>query len=116
MSKFGRSFKYAVQGLMAIWREELSFRIQSVAAVILLVLTISFNFDYMESAIIAIAVTIVLLAEATNTVIERIMDKIEPNIDPVVGKIKDMMAGVVLIGSMGAAIVGLTVLIHHFLH
>lgn len=47
------------------------------------------------------------MGEIVNTAIEDICNKIEPNQNPVIGKIKDTMAGYVLVSSVAALIAGI---------
>ena len=42
-----------------------------------------------------------------NTVVEDLCDIVEPNQNPLIGKVKDMMAGYVLVSSVVSVIVGL---------
>lgn len=53
--------------------------------------------------------------ELVNSAIERLADKISTERDPVIGKIKDLSAGAVLISAIAAAIVGLIILVPKFL-
>jgi diacylglycerol kinase (ATP) len=45
-------------------------------------------------------------AEAFNSAIEKLCDKVEPEKDPIIGKVKDMAAAGVLFLAIAAAIVG----------
>ena len=58
---------------------------------------------------------LVLGMELVNSAIERLADKISTERDPVIGKIKDLSAGAVLISAIAAAIVGLIILVPKFL-
>jgi diacylglycerol kinase (ATP) len=114
LTKIINSFKFASKGLKATWREEQSFRMEIFISVIVLIFIFYFEFSYVEVALSVFGIVIVLLAEIVNTAIEDVCNKIEPNHDPAIGKIKDIMAGFVLVSCIGAGIVGLLVLYHHF--
>jgi diacylglycerol kinase len=112
--RFLRSLKHALHGIRQVWREEPNFKIQSFFAVVVLVMLVAFGFSYSESAIIIFSMMLVLGAEMFNTLVEDLLNVIEPEHHRSVGKMKDMMAGVVLLMSVGAVIVGALVFLHHF--
>ncbi len=109
------SFRDALTGLFTVWREERNFRIQVVAALLVIAAMYYFGFDYIEMAVITIAIVLVLTAETMNTAFEDAMNKIEPNHDPLVGRIKDIAAGAVILSVIGAIAIGILVFGHHFL-
>ncbi len=59
---------------------------------------------------LVLAIALVWLAEAFNTAIEDICDRICPDFDPAIGRIKDLAAGGVLVASLAAATIGLLTL------
>lgn len=109
------SFRDAFRGLRAVWREERNFRIEVLVALLLIVVMKLTRFSYGEASLVILASTMVLAAEVTNTALEDTMNKIEPNHDPAIGRIKDVAAGVVVVNVLGALIIGLVVFAHHFL-
>lgn len=109
-----KSFVYAWRGLVSVWREEINFRIETLTAVIVLLAVWYFNFSYEEAAIVVLTIIIVLSGEMVNTALEDVCNKIEPDMDPVIGKIKDIMAGFVLVSAIGSIIIGILTFIHHF--
>ncbi len=106
MKKLIRSFGFAVHGIRAVWREEANFRIEVAVAVTVVALGVWLRFSALEWIIIAGCISAILSAEMVNTAIEDLCNKVEPSIDPAIGKIKDIMAGFVLVVSLGTAIVG----------
>ena len=68
-----------------------------------------------EWTLIILCMGLVLGMELVNSAIERLADKISTERDPVIGKIKDLSAGAVLISAIAAAIVGLIILVPKFL-
>ena len=108
------SFKYAWSGLKTVWREEVNFQIEVLAGLLVVICLLRFQFTFIESVFCVVAILIVLSAEILNTVIEDLCNKLQPNHDPVIGKIKDMMASFVFLSSVGALIVGLIIFFHHF--
>lgn len=73
-----------------------------------------FHFQIYEMIPILICIFLVLSAEIINTVVEDVCDKIEPQHDRIIGKIKDMMAAYVLVTVLGSVVVGVLVFYSHF--
>lgn len=109
------SIGHALRGLRAVWREEANFRIHCVVAVLVLGGAVMFGFSFTEISVLFIAVLFVLGSEILNTVVEDACDALHPEHHRVVGKIKDMMAGLVLLNAIGAVVIGVITLTHHFL-
>lgn len=107
MRKFIKSFGWARKGLVAVWKEERNFRIQVAVAVLAIIAAYVDGFVAVRWVFLILVITLVLTAEIVNTVVEDICDKVEPERDAAIGKIKDMMAGYVLVSSAAAVIVGL---------
>jgi diacylglycerol kinase len=114
LTKIYRSFVFAKNGLQTTWREEQNFRIELLAATIVVFFLVFFKFTFIESVSCLIAIMIVLTAEIVNTAIEDLCNKIEPQHDPIIGKIKDLMAAFVLISCLGAALIGIIIFYHHY--
>lgn len=108
-----KSFGHALRGIRAAWQDGWNFRIHCIAAIVLVTLLFYFNFSHLESAILITLAALVISAELINTAIERTLDIIEANHHPLVGKIKDMAAGAVLVVSLGALLAGVLVFIRH---
>lgn len=104
-----RSFGHAFRGILHILRTEQNLRIHVVAAVAVIVLALYLGIDSLEFAAVLLAIGLVLTAEVINTVIEDLLDLIHPGHHPTVGRIKDALAGAVLIAAVIAAAVGLLV-------
>ena len=108
------SFTFALNGLRTTWKEERNFRIEILATIPIVFSIFYFHFSFIESAFCIIAIIIVLSSEIINTAIEDLCNKVEPNHNPMIGKIKDLMAAFVLVSVLGASVVGLLVFYHHF--
>jgi len=61
--------------------------------------------------LILIVSFIVILLELVNVTVERLIDRISPNYDEDYGRIKDIMAGVVLLAVIMSVVVGLIIFI-----
>ena len=109
------NFIYAWNGLKAVWREEKNFRIEVVIGVLVTFFAIMLRFSPGELLFCFLAIGIVLGAEVVNTVVEDLCDKIQPENDKAIGKIKDMMAAYVLISCFVALSIGVVIFAYHFL-
>lgn len=110
-----KSFHYASRGLVIAWKYEQSFRIQAAAALVVLALIIWFHLPLWQTIALLLLIILVLTLEIINSILERFVDVFKPRIHPMVEEIKDLMAGAVLIASVGALIVGLLILGPYFL-
>ena len=109
-----KSFGWAMNGVRTVWREEVNFRIELFVGMAVVVLGFYFKLAIIEWVVIAGCITTVLSAEMVNTAIEDLCNKVEPNTDPAIGKIKDTMGGFVFIVALGAAIVGAMIFSKYF--
>ena len=110
-----RSFQDSFRGLAFVWKEERNFRIQIYIALLVIAGGVWLRFDYIEMALLVFAILLVLIAEVINTAFEDTMNKIEPNQDPLVGKVKDIAAGIAVLSALGSLVIGAIIFIHHFL-
>ncbi len=104
-----QSFQYALRGIFHVLSQELSFRVQVFAALVVIAFMLVFPLASWERVILSLLIAGVLILEIMNTIVERIVDTFKPRIHPVVGEIKDMMAAAVLIVSLVAAIIGILI-------
>jgi diacylglycerol kinase len=115
MVRLFKSFTYAFHGLAKAFREEQNLRIESVIAIISIVLGFVFQINSAEWCLIAVAIALVFIAELVNSAIERIADALKPRINIYIKEIKDIMAAAVAVASLLAVIVGLIIFIPHIL-
>lgn len=112
--RFLKSTRDAWVGFRTVWREERNFKIQLGVAMLVFAGACYFSFSFEEFLAVLFAVVLVLSAEMVNTAIEDLCNRVQPHHDPAIGRIKDIMAGYVLLISFGVLAVGITVLLHHF--
>ncbi|ALX48115.1 diacylglycerol kinase family protein [Lentibacillus amyloliquefaciens] len=108
-SKFG--FSHALNGIGKIIRTEQNFRFHMIASLFVIVAGIILRLSAFKWIFIVLAIGLVLVAEILNTVIEKMVDYVKPDIHPRAKVIKDMAAGAVLIASIVSATVGLLIFI-----
>lgn len=105
------SFRHAFRGFRWLIRDEHNFRIHLIAVVVVIPVCILLKLSAAEWALILLCIALVLAMESMNSAIERLADKLSPGRDPVIGKIKDVAATAVLISAIGAAAVGIIILL-----
>jgi undecaprenol kinase len=107
---------FAVAGIVGVWRRERSFRTQSIAALLALVATVVLRPGLSWSALIVLAIALVLALELLNSALESMIDYLHPAIAPAIKIAKDAAAGAVLVASIGAAVIGILMLASVFWH
>ena len=105
-----KSFRYAVRGLRVLVREEHNARVHLAASLCAVGAGAALRLSSGEWRWVVLAIALVWLAEAFNTAIEDLCDRICPDFDPAIGRIKDLAAGGVLVASLAAAAIGLLTL------
>lgn len=101
-----RSLSYAWKGIRIVFREEHSFRVQSAIGVVVIAAMFLMGLRTPEKALLTLAVVLVLVLELMNSIFERMVDMMKPRIHQYVEDIKDIMAGSVLVASLGALLIG----------
>lgn len=104
--KRGKAFVYAWQGMKALLRYEHNARIHLAAALVAIVLGFMLRISSVEWCVVAICIGMVLSAEAMNSAIEALADKITTEHDPLIGRAKDLGATAVTLLAIVAAISG----------
>lgn len=101
-----KSFGFAFEGLMTFFKTQHNAWIH--LTVVILAITIGYFLDInnTEWLFVALAITLVFASEMFNTAIEFLCDKISPDIDPQIKKVKDVAAAAVLLTSFFAITTG----------
>ncbi len=113
--KFIKSFHYASQGIINLFKTEQNARFHIIVAVILGISAYFLKFTRLEAIILFFAIISVLSIEIINTAIERLIDVVHPENHGTIEFVKDAMAGAVLIASIIAVVVGFLLFYPHIL-
>ncbi len=106
-----KSFVYAWRGLLLLIRQEHNAWIHLSAAAGVVIAGFCFKITQLEWIAVVFCIGLVLAAETFNTAIEKLANVVSPDWNELIGKVKDVAAGAVLICAITAAIVGLIIFI-----
>ena len=109
MQRLIRSFGHAFAGIGHGLRTQTNLRIHIVAALCVIIAGLLLRISAIEWAILVVTIMIVMSAELFNTAIEAVVDRVGSEPHPLSKIAKDTAAGAVLIGAIGAVIVGLLI-------
>ncbi len=104
---FFKSFQYAFCGLIQCIKNERNMRFHTVAALYVLIFARFFHFSREEWALLILLIGAVIAAEAINTSIETLCNKVTKERDPYIRIAKDAAAGAVLILAIAAVVIGI---------
>jgi diacylglycerol kinase len=104
------SFGFALRGITAFAREPHA-RFHFAAALAVAALAAWLRVSSEQAALLALAIGLVLAAEALNSALEALANRVAPDHHPLVARAKDVAAGSVLLAALAAAAAGLLVLL-----
>jgi len=102
-----QKIKNAYNGIVFTFKTESNFRLHCYSSILVFIVFLFLQPSLIWWALIIICIGLVIAAELANTAIEILLDHMHPEIHPEVGKVKDIMAGMVLSLSILAVIIGL---------
>lgn len=103
------SFKYALEGLFVMFKEERNARIHLIMAIGSMVGGVYFNLSLSEWIFLVFAIGLVIALELINTALENLADFVSPERNEKIKKVKDLAAGAVLIGAISSLIIGILI-------
>lgn len=103
-------FVCAGRGLVYVLTREPSGRVHAAALPAVAVLGLWLKIDWSGWAVLAVAAGGVIAAEALNTAVERLADRVSREREEPIRLIKDLAAGGVLAATLGAVLAGVAVL------
>lgn len=107
--KFVDSFRYAWRGVMTVFAEERNMQVHGVIAAAAVILGFYYHITPGEWIAVSLCIGLVFVLEIINTAIERLVDLVRPDYDPLAGKVKDVAAGAVLVGAIVAIVIGVII-------
>ncbi|CUS02248.2 putative diacylglycerol kinase [Candidatus Promineifilum breve] len=104
------SFGYALEGWWHVLRTQPNAWIHATVSVIVFGLAFWLRLSRHEWAILLLTTMLVWMAEFANTALEAVVDMAMPEYHPLAKTAKDVAAAAVLVGALGAVVVGLLIL------
>lgn len=108
------AFSYAFKGVFYLFTHEAHAIIHLIAAIGVIVAGFLFRITSIEWCIISLCIGSVFMAEAFNTALEKLADKISPEKDPLIGIAKDVAAGAVLLMALSTVVIAAIIFIPKF--
>jgi len=109
-----QSFKFAGEGLVAVFKREQNFRIEIFIAILVCILMWLCQLSVWENLILVIVMGNVLSMEILNTVLEYLLDVHSKRKNKKFKFLKDAMAGAVVLNVIVAVIVGIVIFGRYF--
>lgn len=103
------------RAVVVLWKEEFSFKIQTVVGVATLIASYVLQISTVEFLIVVLIIGAVLAVEALNTAIEELCDHVTPDEHPNIGKVKDLGSAASGLIGIAAFVIGLVIFIPHLL-
>jgi len=104
------SFRNAFTGLRYALRTQRNARIHLMVTLSVLGAGLWLGLTLEEWCLIVLSIGMVWMAELSNTAIENVVDLLSPEYHPLAKTAKDVKAGVVVVSSLSAVLVGLLIL------
>jgi len=104
-----QSFQFAFDGFRFALQTQRNLRIQLVVAIIVITLSTFLSMNNIEWAILFLLIALVIVAEILNTAIEKTIDLIVAEYNPLAKTVKDLSAAAVLFIALTAVGVGLLI-------
>ncbi|OQY01121.1 MAG: diacylglycerol kinase [Bacteroidetes bacterium 4572_117] len=106
-----KSFKYALNGLRILIRDEHNSRIHLFAAVGAIILAVVLDISNTEWLAIVIVVAMVFSLEIINSAIESLADFVSPHYNKIIKKVKDLSAAAVFVSALTSIVVAVIIFV-----
>jgi|SRR5205085_11057968 len=103
------SYRFAFRGIGLAVRLEKNMIIHLIAALAVMTINFFLEVSRVEWLLSIALIGIVFGAEIFNTAIEKLADRVTRQQDPIIGQVKDLSAGAVLIVCIAAAVCGVII-------
>lgn len=114
LARLWHALGYSLQGLRAAWSEK-AFRQEALLALVLLPASLWLGAGWLETAVLAATVVLVLIVELLNSAIEAVVDRIGPEAHELSGRAKDLASAAVFLALLLAAAAWAAVAMQRFL-
>jgi undecaprenol kinase len=107
---FFRKLSNACAGIRFAWSVERNFRAEGVLGLATIGVFAVVRPAALWWALIVLCMALVFVMELANSAIEALADHLHPEMHPIIGRVKDMLAGMVLVMCCGSVMVALLAL------
>jgi len=101
---------YSLAGLGAAWRHESAFRQECMLALVLWPVAVWLGRNWVETALLAGSVMLVLIVELLNSAIEAVVDRVSPDLHPLSKRAKDIGSAAVMLSLVACALLWVSAL------
>jgi diacylglycerol kinase len=105
-----RSFRYAFAGWWYVLRTQHNAWIHALVSTAVFILGFWLQISRQEWAILLLTIMVIWMAEFLNTALEAVVDMVMPDHHPLAKVAKDVAAAAVLVGAIGATLIGFLIL------
>ena len=108
-----QSFRDAAKGVAYVFVNEQNFRFQTFSSLVVVLVSWYVGLSKSEWVVILLLIFLVMILELINSAVEKFADVLKPRLDLQVQTVKEIMAGMVLLASLGAILIGLVIFYPH---
>ena len=101
-----QSFKDAWHGVKYVYKHEQNFKIQLFLGLIVVIFMLALELKKSEMVVLLLLILLVLILELLNSALEKFVDILKPRMHLQVALVKDIMAAMVLLASLGSILIG----------
>jgi len=112
--RLARATGFSIQGLIAAWQQESAFRQELVLAAVMLPASWWLAGNWVETALLAGTVVLVLIVELLNSALEATVDRISLDEHPLSKQAKDVGSAAVMLSLLLCGAVWCAALIHRW--
>lgn len=116
IKRFVKSFQYALEGIHYALRHDQNLVIHFIIACVVILLSIILDVTPFEMGILGVTILVVISTEMINSAIEKMVDLITKEHRAEAKIAKDVSAGMVLLTSIGSAVIGILIFLPHILY
>jgi diacylglycerol kinase len=100
----GKSFNYAIKGILYALAKERNMRIHVLAACAAVAVGLYLDLSHLEWGLLTITITLVMVVEMINTAVEKTVDIMTREYHPLAKAAKNVAAGAVLLTAISAVV------------
>jgi diacylglycerol kinase (ATP) len=105
IQRWVNAFRWSLKGLAAAWRNEMAFRQELLAILVMTPMALWIGTTAVQRALLIGCLLLVVMVELINSAIESVVDRIGLELHPLSGQAKNLASAAVLVALMIAALV-----------